>query len=136
MTANKTPRGIRNCNPLNLIKTDTLWLGKVIPGTDPKFEQFTHMVYGVRAAMINVRTLCKRRQGLTIRGLIEIWAPPFENHTEIYITRVCRDMGVKDSLKINWRDKKMMCSLMMAMTFVECGCTIEPQIYERAFEMI
>lgn len=48
------PRGIRNNNPLN-IKIGNNWLGEVTDPTDPIFEQFVSMKYGLRAAFIILR---------------------------------------------------------------------------------
>ena len=47
-----SPRGLRNCNPLNIRKTGSRpWLGEVRPGQDAQFCQFQDMAHGYRAAM-------------------------------------------------------------------------------------
>ena len=48
------PRGIRNNNPLN-IRIGNKWVGEVKSPTDPSFEQFSCMPYGLRAAFIILR---------------------------------------------------------------------------------
>ena len=54
----QTTRGIRNNNPLNIkfVKRNK-WTGRVPEEqkTDPLFEEFTDMVYGLRAAIVLLR---------------------------------------------------------------------------------
>jgi hypothetical protein len=51
-----------------------------VPGTDPAFEQFKTMAYGIRAMLIDI--IGKHKRGLdTIQELINVWAPPIENDT-------------------------------------------------------
>lgn len=42
----KTPRGIRNNNPMNLRISSNAWRGK-IPGTDKSFETFIDPEHGI-----------------------------------------------------------------------------------------
>ena len=45
-------RGMRNNNPLNIIKSEKInWQGEVKPSTDPNFAQFETLEYGLRAAL-------------------------------------------------------------------------------------
>ena len=55
-------RGLRNNNPGNLEKRTTPWQGKVphSKNTDGRFEQFESIEMGLRALMINARTLINR----------------------------------------------------------------------------
>ena len=47
----KQARGLRNNNPLNIIKNKNInWQGEVKPSTDPNFAQFETLEYGLRAA--------------------------------------------------------------------------------------
>ena len=47
----KTARGLRNNNPLNIIKSENInWQGEVKPSTDRNFAQFETLEYGLRAA--------------------------------------------------------------------------------------
>ena len=53
----KQARGLRNNNPLNIIKSEKInWQGEVKPSTDPNFAQFETMEYGLRAALCLLRT--------------------------------------------------------------------------------
>ena len=46
----KQARGMRNNNPLNIIKSEKInWQGEVKPSTDPNFAQFETLEYGLRA---------------------------------------------------------------------------------------
>jgi hypothetical protein len=88
-----TVRGIRNNNPGNLRKTSIKWAGEVTPGTDPDFEQFKSMPYGIRAMLIDI--INKHKNGLdTIQELINVWAPPIENDTTAYINNVSARSGI------------------------------------------
>lgn len=132
----RLPRGIRNNNPLNLRKTTTPWLGKVYPGTDSQFEQFTSMVYGIRAAMKNAKTIIKRHRGCTIRKLIEIWAPPLENQTDIYILYVCRYTDYHSYDVVDPSNKTQFCRIMWAMAQVENGMVLDYEPFENAYDML
>ncbi len=68
-------RGLRNNNPGNIKKSSTAWTGKVVPGTDPTFEQFTTMAYGLRALMKNIMSKISLHGLDTIPQLIgnETW---------------------------------------------------------------
>lgn len=85
------PRGIRNRNPMNLIKTNIQWLGKIENGTDPKFEQFKTMVWGIRAGAIDIIGDIEKGDN-TIEKLISKFAPDNENDTENYIKTVCKSL--------------------------------------------
>ncbi len=53
----KQARGMRNNNPLNIIKSEKInWQGEVKPSTDPNFAQFETLEYGLRAAFKLLRT--------------------------------------------------------------------------------
>ena len=49
----KTPRGIRNNNPLNVRRyPNSSWVGMKAEQTDEDFLQFTDIVYGYRATVL------------------------------------------------------------------------------------
>ena len=80
-------RGLSNRNPGNIRQSAVRYKGEVRPSRDPAFKQFESMPWGYRAIFILLDTY-RIRHGLeTIRGMISRWAPPSENHTEIYIRR-------------------------------------------------
>lgn len=94
------------------------------------------MVYGIRAAMKNVKTIVKRHKGCTIRKLIEVWAPPFENYTDIYINYVCIHTGFHSSTPVDPTNKEHFCKIVWAMAQVENGIKMEIDIFERAYDML
>lgn len=131
------PRAIRNNNPLNLRISDNPWLGKVYPNTDGAFEQFTSPIYGIRAAMVNIKTHCRRHPGLTLSGLINIWAPASDgNRPREYIARVKMSAGIMATEKILPRDRGQMTRLTRAMAEVESGTSYDISLFEGAFDML
>ena len=59
----KQARGLRNNNPLNIIKSEKInWQGEVKPSTDPNFAQFETLEYGLRAAFKLLRTYYQKCQ--------------------------------------------------------------------------
>lgn len=81
-------RGIRNNNPLNIRHSKGFtWLNEQLPDPDG-FCRFSGMVYGLRAAFALLRTYNLRYNLYSVREIIERWAPPSENHTEIYIAYI------------------------------------------------
>ena len=101
------PRGIRNNNPGNIRVANNNWLGKIPieQNTDSTyvngqlqvvkdFEQFNEFKYGLRA-MIKLLQNYQYNHGLmTIREIINRWAPPSENPSNIYAMNVANAMGV------------------------------------------
>lgn len=131
------PRGLRNNNPLNLRKTNTEWKGKIIPGTDPDFEQFIDMLWGIRAAFINVRTLMRRTPGCNIKQLIYMWAPPADgNNTGEYVRQVETLSHYSQFTVLDFKNKELMVEVLWAMAAVECGQRILHVHFENAYEML
>jgi hypothetical protein len=97
-------RGMRNKNPMNVVKTNIDWDGKVT-GNDPTFETFKSYSYGIRAGaklLVNYQAL----YGInTVRGLISRYAPSHENPTNAYIQSVAAGAGVGADEKINVKEK-------------------------------
>lgn len=116
------PRGLRNNNPLNIRKSNTPWQGKKINGTDKDFEQFVSLEYGIRAAMVNIRTYLKRDRLQNICQIIAKWAPSSDgNNVEAYINAVCRKATITRAQIIKYNDKNTICRIVWAMAYVECG---------------
>jgi hypothetical protein len=114
-----TVRGIRNNNPGNLRKTSIKWAGEVTPGTDPDFEQFESMPYGIRAMLIDI--INKHKNGLdTIQELINVWAPPIENDTTAYINNVSSRSGIPKNVVFS-PTKANFLAIAKAMAFSENG---------------
>jgi len=89
------PRGIRNCNPLNIRRSKDQWKGLAEAQTDRAFVQFKSLEYGWRAAFyLLTRTYYHKHRLYTIRTIIRRWAPESENNTEAYINNVSRLTGI------------------------------------------
>lgn len=120
MNKRPIPRGIRNNNPLN-IRIGNCWLGEVREPTDPDFEQFINMVYGVRAGFVLLRRYIRHYHRTTIPQVIAAWAPSTENNTEAYITAVCQMSKISRDETLDYFNQDQMYRLMDAMIFHECG---------------
>lgn len=128
------PRGIRNNNPLN-IRIGNVWLGEVDSPTDPEFEQFCSMEYGLRAAFIILRRYIRRYGHNTIRAIISTWAPDTENNTTTYVNSVADRLNMSPDETIKYEDQKIMCKLVSAMCQVECGENVSETIINKAYNM-
>lgn len=114
------PRGIRNNNPGNLVKSDIQWDGKVAGG-DGKFETFTAPEQGI-AAMARNLIAYQERHGLnTVQDIISRWAPPKENQTGAYAASVAREMGLKPTDQLNVSDPAILSKLTEAIIRHENG---------------
>lgn len=121
------PRGIRNNNPLN-IRIGNVWLGEVRDPTDPDFEQFISMIYGVRAGFVLIRRYIRHYHRTTIPQVIAAWAPSNENNTTAYIDKVCQVSGIERDVQLKFEDEDQMVALVDAMILVECGQHIQEKI--------
>lgn len=128
------PRGIRNNNPLN-IRIGNTWLGERANPTDPAFEEFVAMEYGVRAAFIILRRYIKRYRKDTITSIVSTWAPANENNTQRYIDQVSAQMALDPTEPIKYEDKETMCKLVAAMAKVECGQPIPEIVIMKGYDM-
>ena len=122
-------RGIRNNNPLNIRRTNTVWQGMKEEVTDKEFVEFTSTAYGYRAAWRILFTYFYRFLSLktpfTVSTIIDRWAPPTENHTKAYIDQLLKLTGLGGNERLyppmNPRGGWKLSSILAAMTVVECG---------------
>lgn len=89
----KTVRGVRNKNPMNLRISANAWNGKV-QGDDKSFETFASVEYGIRAGAKTLITYQERHGLNTVNEIINRFAPPFENDTNSYAVHVASVLGV------------------------------------------
>ena len=120
------PRGIRNNNPLN-IRIGNVWIGEVDNPTDPDFEQFKSMVYGVRAGFVLLRRYIRHYHRPTIPQVIAAWAPASENNVTKYVETVCQLSGIAPDATLDYFNRDQMVALVDAMIYVECGQHINQQ---------
>lgn len=138
--AKRQIRGIRNNNPLNIRKGSN-WKGELADQTDPAFEEFVSMEFGIRAAlklMINHITGFKgtRPKMNTLAKLIMVWAPLTENATYRYIDTVARHVGKPAGELIDPENEDLMCRIARAMAFVECGQWLDIRLFHSAWALI
>lgn len=128
------PRGIRNNNPLN-IRVGNVWLGEVKNPTDPHFEQFNSMEYGLRAGFILLRRYIRHYKRLTIEDIISSWAPSNENNTKAYVDTVVKVSGIPSNRILHYSDKETMCKLVDAMCFVENGKHVSMEKITKGYDL-
>lgn len=128
------PRGIRNCNPLN-IRIGNTWLGERPNPDDNEFEQFTSIEYGIRAGFIILRRYIRRYHLNTIRLIISRWAPSNENATESYIKSVSTQMNLDADCELKYEDSVTMCKLVDAMILVECGQRVDMDKINKGYSL-
>lgn len=119
------PRGMRNNNPGNIEQGPSAWRGKIplSENTDGRFEQFTNYVWGVRAMIRLIRDTYMKRDGLvTVRQILNKYAPSFENPTQAYINNVAQKVGVLPDDPLS-TDKATMERLIQAIGDFENGVT-------------
>lgn len=115
------PRGIRNNNFGNLRITKDKWQGLREEQTDPEFFQFKSPKWGYRALIRTLQNYRKLHNCRTISDFINRWAPPCENNTSGYISRVCSEMQVPNTYIPDIEDKNTMCAFAAAISLVENG---------------
>lgn len=130
-----TPRGIRNNNPLNIRKGNN-WQGERHPQKDKDFEEFENLEMGLRAGFIILRHYMNMHPPVnTVRTIIQRWAPASENDTERYADFVCKKAILSPDTPIKFSEKNVVCRLIWAMCWMECGCTLSFGRVENAYAM-
>ena len=115
----KGPRGIRNNNPGNIIKTSSAWAGEV-QGGDSRFKSFATPEHGIAAVGKNLQAY--NSKGInTVRGIIHKWAPPKENDTGAYVNAVAKALGVSADAKVDVKDPVVLAALTEAIIKHENG---------------
>jgi len=109
------PRGIRNNNPGNIRYDGTRWRG--LRGDDGAYCVFDTPENGIRA-MAKILKTYQRKGFVTIRQIINRWAPTSENNTDAYINSVSSRLGIGPDVELsvkNWP------GLITAIIFHENG---------------
>lgn len=133
-TPKKIPRGIRNCNPLN-IRIGNTWLGERPHPDETEFEQFVSMKYGIRAGFVILRRYIRRYKRDCISAIIKSWAPASENDTQAYIDRVCLLTKMDENEPIKFEDKEAMVKLVSAMIRIECGQPVDENLIRDSYNI-
>jgi hypothetical protein len=115
-----TARGLRNNNPGN-IRKGLDWQGLAPTQPDLEFCTFSEPVYGIRAIAKIVLTYATKHKLVTVRGIINRWAPPVENDTAAYVQHVADRLGVDPDSPIRVTDPAVMKVLVAAIIKHENG---------------
>ena len=129
------PRGIRNNNPLN-IRIGSKWVGEVQNPTDSEFEQFSSMVYGLRAGFKLIRRYIERYHLCTVKEILSRWAPTTENNTQTYVSFVCERSGISALETLSFDDENKMVALVEAMCVFENGQGVSLDDIWRAYLIV
>lgn len=130
------PRGLRNNNPGNIRITKDKWQGLRPVQEDKSFFQFVEMKWGYRALIRTLQNYRKRHGCQTVADFIRRWAPPSENNTSGYISRVCKEMQVPSTFVPDVDDKATMCAFAAAISQVENGIQASMTDVEAGWEML
>ena len=132
----KTPRGIRNNNPLNIrYNTGNCWVGQT--GYDGQFCTFWAPKYGFRAAVKILLHYAGKDKKITISDIINKWAPESDgNNTKAYITTVCNAMHMQPGDTINVLDWHTVTRLLISMAEVECTATALKEAHIGVYDCI
>jgi hypothetical protein len=115
------PRGIRNNNPGNIRLSEIPWQGQKTEQSDPDFVEFTSPLYGLRALMKTLLTYYLKYDLDTVLSLINRYAPPHENATDVYARNVSGRLNVKRTDRFDLTDKRMLIALTRAIVLQENG---------------
>jgi len=113
-------RGYKNMNPGNIEQSRDVFQGEVVPSQDKRFKQFKTMAYGYRAMFVTLDTYRKRGKD-TIDKIVRSWAPPVENHTDVYISSVEKWSGVPRNKKLSEHSGNDYINIVAAMSRMENG---------------
>lgn len=129
------PRGLRNCNPLNIIKGDA-WLGLAEKQSDPKFCVFKEMKYGYRAALVLLRRYINGYHLNTISAIVNRWAPDGPDAVAAYVVIVSLHMRVHPHAPLSFANRQQMTLLLEGMTLAENGRLAKRSDIEESFEIL
>lgn len=100
------PRGVRNNNPGNIIKTSIPWKGKEeCTNGEEKFECFRNPSYGIRAIYKNIVAYQTKYRIREVGSIIQRWTSGDPNHIQgRYATFVASDCGSSyNQSGLSWR---------------------------------
>ncbi len=94
------------------------------------------MKWGYRALIRTLQNYRRKYGCQTIADFIRRWAPPTENNTSGYITRVSKEMQVPTTHVPDVDDKGTMCAFAAAISRVENGCPAVMADVEAGWELL
>lgn len=135
MKSSKTPRGLRNLNPGNIRRSNTRYKGEKSDSTDAAFKQFESLEWGYRAIFMLLHTYRVRGYGDTIATMIARYAPPSENNTEAYISRLCRATDIPRDMPLDTLNPEQMIPIVCAISAVENGVEADVDVVTKGWEL-
>lgn len=135
MKSSKTPRGLRNLNPGNIRRSKTRYKGEKSDSTDAAFKQFESLEWGYRAIFMLLHTYRVRGYGDTIAKMIARYAPPSENNTEAYISRLCQATDIPRDMPLDTLNPEQMIPIVCAISAVENGVEADVDVVTKGWEL-
>lgn len=129
-------RGQRNNNPLNIRLSSDRWQGMSERQTDKAFVQFVSVNYGIRAALIIIRSYINKYNCNTIASIVARWAPPCENNTKRYIQYVSDATAIRPHTTIRWSDRTWICAIVKAMAKYESNMIINIDNVKNVYDIL
>jgi hypothetical protein len=115
------PRGLRNRNPGNLRhSTAFTWHGELAPDAEG-YCRFAQDHDGIRALALDLFTKWDRDGLRSVHAIVGRYAPPRENDTAAYITRVAAALGVAPGDALDLQDGAVLARFVKAVIRQECG---------------
>lgn len=132
-----TPRGIRNCNPLNIVHSLSNWRGMAQEQPDRKFVTFRSMPWGIRAAFKILQTYHSRWRCCALSQYIRRWAPPIENDTKAYTAFVAKEAGIKSDVLLPSprKNEVLWCKIVAAMIRMECAQKVNDDLIHQGWHL-
>ena len=127
-------RGLRNNNPGNIRQSGVKYDGEVRPSKDKSFKQFESMAHGYRAMFVLLDAY-SRKGFVTLRQMINRYAPPVENQTDKYLHFVAELAGVAPDDVVDTKDHDTMVKIVSAMSRMENGVVAVPAEVEAGWQL-
>lgn len=128
-------RGVRNCNPLNIRHGASKWKGMNPVQTDREFVQFENMIWGIRAAIVTLKTYYYKHGCNTIKSIINRWAPTNENNTKEYIRFITKETNITNENNSLYWTKDILRNIVTAMAKYESGYNIKKSDFDIAWNL-
>jgi hypothetical protein len=114
-----TSRGVRNNNPMNLVK-GVKFLYQIENPNEKRFMTFAKTWQGIRAGVLDITTDISKGKN-TLNILMNEYAPKFENDTTAYINTLAKKLNIGANDILNRKDENFMFNLVKNIIAVENG---------------
>lgn len=115
----KTSRGVRNNNPMNLVK-GVKFQYEINNPNEKRFMTFAKTWQGIRAGVLDITTDISKGKN-TLKILMNEYAPRFENDTTAYIGTLAKSLKINENDILNRKDEVFMFNLVKNIIAVENG---------------